>query len=100
MLTSLKRLWRGEIPLAQAFWGYAVIYGLTVDIACTALALLLYLAFDAPYAAAAVHFAPVPYGILAFTGVWRSANRYAGPMWHGTLAKGALFPLFIALLIF
>ncbi len=100
MLTSLKRFWRGEVPLRQAFWGYAVVYGLTVDLACAALALLLYLALDAPYAAAAVHFAPVPYYILAFIGVWRSADRHAGPMWHRTLAKGALFPLFIALLIF
>lgn len=99
MLTSLKRLWCGDIPLAQAFWVFAITYGLAVNVVCTALALLLYLAYDAPLAAVAVHFAPVPYSIVACIGAWRSASRYSGPAWHAVLARAALLPLFTGLLL-
>ena len=40
-MTTLQRLWRGELPLPQAFWVWAVIGGLLVNGATSALFLTL-----------------------------------------------------------
>ncbi len=32
MLTRIKNLWAGDVPLKQAFWDYAVIYGLLLNL--------------------------------------------------------------------
>ena len=77
-LTSLKALWRGQLPLREAFWRYAITYDLILNLAATIAALTLFLA-DTPVAfAVIVHFLPLPYSLFAATGTWRSADRYKG----------------------
>lgn len=77
-MTSLYRLWRGELPLADAFWNWAVVGGLLVNAASSALFLLLImndrpvLAFIAGYALS------IPYNLVVAVGVWRSAGRHPG----------------------
>ena len=66
------------MPLDRAFWTYAVVGGLLVNLA-TSLAFLglvtadwLLAAFIAGYGLS------IPYNVLAVVGVWRSAGRYDG----------------------
>lgn len=78
-MTALLRLWRGELPLAEAFWTWAVTVGLVVNVT-TSIGFMVLVMRDQPLAALVVGYAlSVPYNILAAVGVWRSADRYDGP---------------------
>lgn len=84
---TLGRLWRGELALADAFWNWAVIGGLAVNVT-TSLGFLALLTAGQTIAALVVGYGlSVPYNILAAVGVWRSAARYAGPPRHAQLAR-------------
>ena len=75
---AVKRLWRGETPLSEAFWTWAVLGGLLVNASTTGLSLLL-LSHDLPILALAGSYVPsVPYNILVIVGVWRAADRHTG----------------------
>ncbi len=77
-MTALLRLWRGELPLSEAFWTWAVIVGLVVNVTTT-LGFLFLLTQRQTVAALVVgHGIAVPYNIVATVGVWRSAGRDAG----------------------
>ncbi len=99
MLTSLKRLWRGELPLSAAFWVYLCAYGLLFNLVFTGLALVLYLNFDKPFLALLAHVAPILYFIFAAAGTWRSADRYGGAQLTAHLAKAGIFLAFGLMLI-
>ncbi len=70
---ALQKLWNGEWPLKEAFWRFLITYGLLINLGATLLALTLYLAGAPIWLAAITHLLPLPYSILAVTGVWRSA---------------------------
>ena len=77
-MNGLRRLWRGELALADAFWTWAVLGGLVVNLSTTALLLYL-MTEDRPIAAIIAGYAPsVPYNVIVSVGVWRSAERYEG----------------------
>ncbi|MGH9839191.1 MAG: hypothetical protein ACREEM_10440 [Blastocatellia bacterium] len=99
MLTEIGRLWRGELPLARAFWGYCLAYGLAVNLLLSGLSLVSYLISGSAIPMLVLHFAPLPYNVVACAGAWKSANRYSGPLWHGLFAKASVVGLFVALLI-
>ncbi len=83
----VKCLWAGELPLRQAFWQYAVGYGLLINLV-TSLAFLALIARDANTALIVLAFAlPVPYNVLVVMAVWRSANRYAGSETWADMAR-------------
>ena len=72
---SLRRLWKGEIPLEEAFWTYAVIGGIAVNV-LTSLGFLILLTMDLPLAALIAGYAiSLPYNLVATVGVWRAAER-------------------------
>ncbi len=72
---SLRRLWMGEIPLEEAFWTYAVIGGIAVNV-LTSLGFLILLTMDLPLAALIAGYAiSLPYNLVATVGVWRAAER-------------------------
>jgi hypothetical protein len=74
-VSTLGRLWRGELPLAQAFWTWAVLGALLVN-GTTSLAFLALLARGWTWAALLVGYAlSVPYNVMVLVGVWRSAER-------------------------
>jgi len=81
-MNSLRRLWRGELALADAFWNWAVFGGLAINGATTALLLFLVMA-DRPISGLIAGYAfSVPYNVIVSIGVWRSAEHYAGePRW-------------------
>jgi hypothetical protein len=86
-MNRLRALWSGDLPLGEAFWTYAVIVGLAVNITTTLLFLVL-LSWDRPIAALFAGYAlSVPYNIVALVGVWRSASRYDGERIHADLAR-------------
>jgi hypothetical protein len=77
-VAALRRLWRGELPLATAFWRWAVCGGLAVNLTTSVLFLVL-LQADRPVEAVVVGYVmSVPYNIVVAVGVWRSADRDPG----------------------
>lgn len=84
------RLWRGEEPLARAFWMWAVALGAILNVAGT---FLVYAALQlrAPTVVVVLAYvSPIPYNLFAFVGVWRSAAHYTGPPRWADLARAAL----------
>jgi len=86
-MMRLRRLWLGEVPLADAFWNWAVLGGLAVN-GATNLSFFVLISTDRPIAALLVgHTLPLPYNVLVVVGVWRAAERYAGPRSLAHLAR-------------
>jgi hypothetical protein len=78
-MNALRRLWKGDLPLPQAFWNWAVAGGIVVN-ALTSIAFLALIMGDLIVPAFVVGYVlSVPYNIVATVGVWRSAARYPGP---------------------
>jgi hypothetical protein len=71
----VRSFWRGERPLGRVFWTDMILVGSLVNILATVAAMLLFVSGVPIAAGVAVHFAPVPYNILLFFGVWQSAAR-------------------------
>lgn len=87
----------GDIPLAEAFWSWAVFGGLLVNISSSVLLLVL-ITLDQPWLALIAGYGfSVPYNLVVMVGVWRSANRHDGPVHQANLARGATALLMIAL---
>lgn len=96
-MARLRSFWRGDMPLAEAFWTWALGVGLVVNIATTVLFLAL-ISADRPWLALLAGYAvSVPYNLLAVLGVWRSAARYQGNPLHADLARGAVVILMAVL---
>ena len=89
MTRQVKRLWTGALPLHEAFWHYAIFFGLLVNIATIVLFLGLYVADAASMLLVAAFLLPVPYNLLVGVAVWRSADRYQGPRKWADLARAA-----------
>lgn len=100
LMRRLKSLWRGELPLAEAFWTWAVTIGLAVNMSAIILLLTL-ITLDVPetffLACTALS---LPYNIVAVVGVWRAANHYPGPGSYADLARAASFTLLALLSLF
>lgn len=96
-MSQLRTLWRGDYALADAFWTWAVAVGLLVNVATSALFLILIMQ-DLPWAALLIGYGlSLPYNVVAIVGVWRAAARYDGPAIHADLARGATVMLMAAL---
>ena len=75
------------MPLARAFWHWAVLVGLPFNLLATLVSLLLLAQRETAWALVVGHAATVPYNILVAVGVWRAAARYAGPRLLADLAR-------------
>lgn len=84
MPSSLGRLWRGELPLIEAFWTWAALGTLLLWLAGLAL-----VAVGLGIVALPVRIALSVYCIAAARGVWRSAGNYRGPRRWAVLARTA-----------
>jgi hypothetical protein len=83
----MTALWKGQLPLARAYWEYAVVYVVLANLCATGAALGA-LAAGLPVALAVVIFLlPAPYIFVAVVGVWRSAGAYEGPPHWAMLAR-------------
>lgn len=86
-MRALQRLMRGEAPLDVAFWNWAVIGGLLVNITTSIGFFILMQAREPVWALVVGYGLSLPYNLLAVVGVWRSAARYAGPPHLAGLAR-------------
>lgn len=85
----MRALWKGQLPLARAFWEHAVLYLLLANLCATGAAFAM-IAADLPAVLALpVFLLPVPYVVVAIVGVWRSADAYPGPTHWASLARYA-----------
>jgi len=99
-IADWKRFWAGNLPLSTAFWTYAVFYGIVLNVICTALGLVAYLATSNAILAFLLHLLPLPYMAFASVGVWRSADRSPDGGMMPFLAKiGALALIFVSLVV-
>jgi hypothetical protein len=84
----LRRLWKGEVALDVAFWNYAVIGGIAVNLA-TSFSFLFFISLEMPVIAfIAGYGVSLPYNLIATIGVCRAAAR-ADP----ASQKAKLYPL-------
>ena len=81
-MERIVALWNGRLPLANAFWEYAIVYGTLANVVAT-IGAFAALTLGLPGAVAvAVYLLPLPYVAAAVVGVYRSARRYTGhPPW-------------------
>ena len=93
----VRRLWLGEIPLTEAFWRYAVVYGLLLNLITSFLFLILLMNDASPFVLVPVFVLPTPYNFLIVVAVWRSAARYPGPRHWADYARAATVVWMIAL---
>jgi hypothetical protein len=94
---NLMALWRGDLRLGDAFWTWAVLGGLAVNITTSALFLWL-ITLDRPWVALVVGYGfSVPYNVAVATGVWRSAARHDGPALQADLARVVTLILMVVL---
>ena len=88
-MRALRAFWRGDLPLAEAFWIWTVMIGLALNL-LTTIALLTLISFDRPWLAVVAGYSvSVPYNIMAVIGTWRSADRYRGRDVYADLGRGA-----------
>ena len=96
-MRKLGALWAGQLPLGEAFWSFAVLIGLAVNLT-TSLLFLALISADRPIAALLVGYGmSVPYNLLALVGVWRSAANYPGNRFQADLARIATLVLMVVL---
>jgi hypothetical protein len=87
---QLRELWRGDLPLGQAFWEYAIAYGTIANLVATGAAIAAATLGLPDVVALCIFFSPLPYILTAVLGVLRSANKYQGPAEWATIAKIAV----------
>ena len=95
-MRKLHRLWSGGLPLGEAFWTYAVVGGLAVNLV-TSLAFLILVSEDWLLGALVVGYGlSVPYNVVALVGVWRAAARHEG---EPALAESARIVTLIGMIL-
>jgi len=94
----IRKLWRGELPLARVFWTDMVAIGTLVNILAMVAALLLFVSGAPITLGVVVHFSPIPYNLLLFFAVWQAASREA-TQWSFAAQVGALIWFIAAFVI-
>ena len=110
LFSRLKALWSGQLPLREAFWDWAVFWGLLINLAFSLLSLVVIVfarhtgaaVAIAPVATSlllALHLFPLPYNLLVVVSVWRSAGRTGIPLAITCGARLAVIGLFTLFLV-
>lgn len=86
-MNKLMALWQGELSLQSAFWDWAVLGGLSVNVITSVLFFAL-LTYDYSWTALLVRYGfSMPYNVVVMVGVWRSAMRHDGPARQAEAAR-------------
>jgi hypothetical protein len=96
-MDKIGTLWRGDLPLSDAFWTWAVLGGLVVNIATSVPFLALMTAGLTAPAFVVGYGLSLPYNLVALVGVFRSADRHPGPGLEADLARLATLVLIAVL---
>jgi hypothetical protein len=94
---TVVELWRGDLPLARAFWLWGVLGGGVVGLFATLLALALVTAGAPAWLAALAFAAHLPWNLVLLVGVWRSAGRPGVGRDTALLARLAIAAWLVAL---
>lgn len=70
--------WRGAAPLGTVFWQDMLLVGTIVNAATTIAAIGILAAGSPPLLSMAVFLTPLPWNLLLFVAVWRSAAKAGG----------------------
>ena len=89
MVTLVRQLWAGGVPLARSFWEFSVLYGLALNVAATVAAMAMLSAGWPGWLALILYLLPAPYTILTLVAVLRSAARHPGRRFWADLARPA-----------
>lgn len=89
-MSGLADLWHGRLPLAAAFWTWAVLIGATVTVVTTGASLAVLAAGMPGGLALAIHLLAAPYNLVFAVGVWRSAARHDGDPHQAQAARIAV----------
>jgi hypothetical protein len=73
LIRYFRRLWSGELPLSQVFWRDMLVVGTLINLATLLAAMLIFASGAPPAYGVAVFLSPIPYNVVLFTGVCRSA---------------------------
>jgi hypothetical protein len=87
---ALRALWRGDLPLGQAFWEYAITYGTIANIVATSAAIAAATVGLPDVITVCLFMSPLPYILTAVVGVVRSADKHQGAPEWATTAKIAV----------
>jgi hypothetical protein len=98
-IADWKRLWAGDLPLGRVFWTFNVVYGIVLNLVCTAIGLILYMLTDSALLAFLLHLLPLPYMAFVTVGVWRSADRLRNAGFMPAVAKACSVALIFAALV-
>jgi hypothetical protein len=79
-MNLIAEIWDGKLPLVKVYW----LYGVAVGAFFTILSLLIK---DYPIVLIVIAIALIPYQILVFVGIWRSADAYRDKKIWAVLAK-------------
>jgi hypothetical protein len=79
-MNLIAEIWDGKLPLVKVYW----LYGVAVGAFFTIFSLLIK---DYPIALIVIAIALIPYQILVFVGIWRSADAYRDKKIWAILAK-------------
>ena len=88
-MNTLRALWRGDLPLADAFWKWTVVVGLAVNLVTSGLFVAMMVNDQVVLALILGYVPSLPYNFVASVGLWRSAARYDGPAANADLARAA-----------
>lgn len=83
----LRNIWRGDLPLRDLFWNWAVAGGLVVNLITSGLFLVLMLNDQIVAGVLGGYLLSLPYNFIVTVGVWRSADKYEGSRNMAELAK-------------
>ena len=75
IVRAMQEFWRGEVPLARAFWLWGILGGGIVSLASTLLALAVLAAGGPGWLSVLVFAAHIPWNLILLIGVWRSSDR-------------------------
>jgi len=75
VIRYFKDIWTGALPLSRLLWFDTLLIGTLVNIVSLVAMLALFVAHAPTALAFTIFLAPIPYNILLFIGVWRSASK-------------------------
>ncbi|MEK9661971.1 MAG: hypothetical protein VW644_09585 [Alphaproteobacteria bacterium] len=80
-MSALGRLWRGELPFADAFWSWAVLGGILVNAVTSGMFYFLLVVEQTVPALIVGYGLSIPYNFVVTVGVWRSAEHHPRRTW-------------------
>jgi hypothetical protein len=98
LIRYFRRLWSGELPLSQVFWRDMLVIGTLINLATLLAAMLLFVSGAPTAYGVTVFLSPIPYNVVLFTGVCRSAARERSD-WRWAAQTVALVWLIMGFLI-